>query len=827
MQERGRIPNSRLVAERQKRGWTQADVADQIGAPNALTVQRWETGKTRPGPLYRRRLMKIFEKTEQELGLIDQSAFLSQPALFDPTIPLVERLTGREHMLISLQQHLLQPGPSQHALYGLPGVGKTLIAAALAHNSAIQQRYEGVLWVGVGPSPHVFELLSRWGRLLGLPPKEVEQNRGQEQWTLSLRTAIGRRAFLIVIDDAWTIETALTFLVGGPNCSYLLTSRSQDVAFLFAQEVTKVEELDEREALTLIKRLAPEIEQQEAIDLVRLVGGLPLALTLIGKHLHIQAQNGPPRRIQTALSRLQDTEKRLHLSMPLPFTNKTSSLDTAIQVSVEQLSHSARVALSALSVFPAKPNSFSEEAALVLCDEQSLDELVDAGLLEQRGSERYCLHQVISDYASQQQSDVSIYDQLITYYTDLVEVQTDHYEQLEHDSNNILTALESAYTRRKYAEFVRGVCAFVTFLQARGLYDSAELQLQRANRAAQANTDMAARCCILLYLGEIEQKRGNYARAEAYFQEGLALARDMSNSKQISKALASLGWVTWKQGAYHQAETYLQEGLSLAREANDRKQIAELLRVAGAVNFGLGNDEAAEAAFREGLALARQTNEQELICVSCINLGTALTQKDLSQAITCYSEGLERARSLGHYEWQSLALLNLTDALLFANKVEQAKQYAQEGIALAQRINHREYICSHKVNLGNIAREEREDAQAQTFFQEALTIAEELGRPYITSHCLYDYGCLLLSMHQVEAAEACFNEMSFSLSDPELVALRQYGMARIAAAHGDQAQARQLGEQSLVTLQRLGRGHLAKQVQDWLATLSASSCPCL
>ena len=79
-------------------------------------------------------------------------------------------------------------------------------------------------------------------------------------------------------------------------------------------------------------------------------------------------------------------------------------LQATIAISDQQLSPQAHTALHALSVFPPKPNSFSEEAALAASQQpvEALDELWDAGLLENWGSERYALHQAIADYARAQ-----------------------------------------------------------------------------------------------------------------------------------------------------------------------------------------------------------------------------------------------------------------------------------------------------------------------------------------------------------------------------------------------------------------------------------------
>lgn len=82
-----------------------------------------------------------------------------------------------------------------------------------------------------------------------------------------------------------------------------------------------------------------------------------------------------------------------------------------IQISDEALDKGTQQALRALSVFPSKPNSFSEEAALAVAstNDQAIDTLVDFGLLESSGEGRYTLHQTISDYAQYNLIDTTAY----------------------------------------------------------------------------------------------------------------------------------------------------------------------------------------------------------------------------------------------------------------------------------------------------------------------------------------------------------------------------------------------------------------------------------
>src|SRR5262249_12973103 len=93
-------------------------------------------------------------------------------ALYDPAIPLprARALIGREQDLARIKQRLQSGGNAAlTVLHGLPGVGKTALATALAHDPEIRAYFSGgVLWAGLGPNPNIPGLLSRWAGLLGL-----------------------------------------------------------------------------------------------------------------------------------------------------------------------------------------------------------------------------------------------------------------------------------------------------------------------------------------------------------------------------------------------------------------------------------------------------------------------------------------------------------------------------------------------------------------------------------------------------------------------------------------------------------------------------------
>ncbi|HKF37314.1 MAG TPA: tetratricopeptide repeat protein, partial [Ktedonobacteraceae bacterium] len=760
-------PRLKLTQARMKREWSQQDVADLIGT-TGLNVSRWERGITRPGPYFRAKLCELFGKSPQELDLepATPSSTQNEP-VYDGAIPLrpPTRLVGRENELAGLKQRLFAGGiAALTALNGLPGVGKTALSIELAYDLDIRAHFrDGILWAALGPEPSIPTILSRWGTLLGIGAAEISGLSDNDARAAAVGRAIGARSMLLVIDDAWHLEDALALTAGGPNCAHLVTTRFPGIATEIAGEgATVIRELGEHEGMTLLRMLAPRVvdhEEQKALDLVNAVGGLPLALTLMGKYLHTLAYTGQPRRIAAALERLGHAEERLqlretrgpldrHSSLP---RERYLSLQSVFAVTDQQLDGQARAALYALSVFPPKPSSFSEEAALVVasCTVNILDTLLDTGLLESSAPGRYTLHQTIADYARLHLQDSTPYESLVSHFTSYVEAHKKDYELLEVESNIILAALEKAYELGKWPELVRCACAFAPFLLVRGMYATAGQQLQRAYDAVMVLGDSYGITTTLLYLGELAQKQGNYAQAETHLYEGLALARRMGDYERVSALLNELGWVAWKRGEFVQAEVYLQEGLTLARQTGDQERISGLLKVLGSVAANQGNYAQSESYLQEGLALARQIGDHEQTCLVLINLGATVgEQGNHNQAEIYFREGLSLARQLRHREWISALLANLGEALVAQGNYAQAETIFQEGLMLARQIGHREWTSVLLANLGLATRKQRNYIQAELYLQEGLTLARQLGIPQITANTLYEYGNLYLDKQQ-------------------------------------------------------------------------------
>ncbi|HZU66157.1 MAG TPA: tetratricopeptide repeat protein [Ktedonobacteraceae bacterium] len=838
-------PRLRLAEARTLHGWSQQDVANRIGTTH-VNISRWERGITKPGPYFRRKLSELYGKSEEELdlgpgldGVAATSLLVSDEALYDPAIPPPPPtgLVGRDHELVQIKRRLREGNSvTLTALNGLPGVGKTTLAIALAHDPEIQAHFsDGILWAGLGPHPNLPGTLSHWGTLLGISLAEMATLNGNEAWARALHNAIGSRRMLLVLDDVWQVEDALACKVGGTNCAYLVTTRFPGIAAYIAVDgATAIQELDEEHSLQLLRLLAPEVvkrEEKKIHDLIHAVGGLPLALTIMGNYLRKQAYSGQARRVHAALRRLSIAEERLQLSEPRSPVESHSSLPASVPLSLQSviaisdqlLSKQEREALYALSVFPARSGSFSEEAALAVTNSsvEVLDVLMDRGLLESSGSGRYTLHQIIADYARAHLRENAAFERLMAYITHYVEKHKTDYELLELESGIILVALDKAYEMGWKAMLVSAVINFTPFLLLRGQYTLAEQYAGYAYEAASKLDDNYGITSALLYLGQIMMKRGSYPLATTYLRQGLTLARQIGDHERTSALLNDLGWVTWKQGDYAQAEAYLQEGLVLAREVGNSERISDLLEILGSVTASEGNYTQSEKYLQEALLLAKDIGDRERICSILINLGaTAGEQGDHHREEICYQEGLSLAREIGHREWISLLLINLGDLAGEQQNYSQAEEYFREGLALAREIEHRERISALLSNLGSITWKQGNYVQAEAYLQESLELAHQIGNPLLIANALYESGMLYLHWQKREKAEARFHEMLTTIpeGDQELAAQAQYGLAIAAAASGNIFEARKRGEASLKVLEAMGH-RTVKEVRSWLETL--------
>ncbi len=325
--------------------------------------------------------------------------------------PIHGPLVGRDKLVRQLKVQLFANGSHPLiALTQLPGVGKSALAIHLANDEEVIRYFsDGVLWVPLGHSPDVRALLGEWMLALGFTAREISDLGKVKDRMAAITQKIGNHRMLLVLDDALEVQSAREFLIGGPSCAHVVTTRLKSLAVeLPGAEIVTVPELSQEDGLALLALYAPKVveaEAEHAADLVQAVGGLPLAIVLMGKYLWKESFSRQPRRILVALEQLKDAEKRLSLEQAGSLLADVSpSLMSCIRLSDEILDETLRQRFRALSVLRAKPATFTKEVAKMIshASVENLDALVDVGLLESIPDRGYCMPRTVADYARSQ-----------------------------------------------------------------------------------------------------------------------------------------------------------------------------------------------------------------------------------------------------------------------------------------------------------------------------------------------------------------------------------------------------------------------------------------
>ena len=104
---------------------------------------------------------------------------------------------------------------AQVGVHGMGGIGKSVLASALAHDRKIREAFpDGVVWVGLGSLPDVPALMRRVHRDLGGDGAFETEHQGKAR----LKELLADKAVLLVLDDVWRRSDVDGFDVLGSRC---------------------------------------------------------------------------------------------------------------------------------------------------------------------------------------------------------------------------------------------------------------------------------------------------------------------------------------------------------------------------------------------------------------------------------------------------------------------------------------------------------------------------------------------------------------------------------------------------------------------------------
>ncbi|BCJ40325.1 hypothetical protein GCM10010168_31840 [Actinoplanes ianthinogenes] len=383
---------SRLRELRRAAGLTMEQLAESSGV-SARAISDMERGHSRVPQA--RTLAALTDVLGP--GLKDTA----RPGLCEPP-RAINDFVGRADELDRLRRHALA-GTGQApvaVVHGQPGLGKTALAVRFADQ--VRDDYPGGRFYldlrGTDPEPMpTGDALVRLLRALEVNPRRIGET--DDERSSQLRAVLSDRRCLLVLDNAGSEAQVRPLLPGEGGSLAVVTSR-RVLAGLEGVERIALAPLVPGESAALLRAIAVQaadpgvVAEVEAV--ARYCAHLPLALRIAGTRLATR----PAWTVEHLVTRLADADRRL-----ATLATGDIGVATAFALSHAQLSKPARELFRRLAHVPGV--DFAPALAAVLTGAHpddaadGLDELVDLGLLQQSGPDRYRFHDLIRLFAQE------------------------------------------------------------------------------------------------------------------------------------------------------------------------------------------------------------------------------------------------------------------------------------------------------------------------------------------------------------------------------------------------------------------------------------------
>lgn len=660
-------PNRALRRERERRCWSQVEVADRVGT-TAFNVGRWERGITFPGAYFRQQLCAIFEKSPQELGLLHaveeegdedssdrdrEAPAAGEKESAQPLSPAVETclpiwslpsrrnpfFTGRSEILQTLHTafNAGENGPGQAlAICGLGGVGKTQTAIEYAYR--YREAYQLVFWIRAETSELLIADFTSLAAALALPEKN-DQN--QSHIVAAVKRWLSRHQnWLLILDNVDDLGVVSEFLPETISGHLLLTTRTQSTGQI-AQQI-RLEKLSQQEGILLLLRRAkllsgtvlpddlPYDRWLVARDVALTMDGLPLALDQAAAYIEETGcglrgylERYQQRRL-TLLRRRGGSLPEHPESVVATWSLSFEKIERRCPAAAELLYLCAFLHPDALAeqILTTGARELTPDLHLLATDPFELDEAI--GVLTtfsllRRDPDHHTLslHRLLQIVLREQMSEQTrqLWAERAVQVVDRAfpDVRFTTWQECQLCLPHALACAELIdQLGLQLAEGVTLLNKAGSYLRERAQYAEAERLLGRALQLCEQTmpADSPLLAESLNHLGVLAQDQGKYTQSEALLQRALAIYQQIWGSEHLAVAqcLKNQAENCRVQARLAEMETLAQQALAIRERAlgPNHPDVAQSLTQLAALYHGQGTYDRAEALYKRALAICQQ-----------------------------------------------------------------------------------------------------------------------------------------------------------------------------------------------------------------------------
>ncbi|GIK56332.1 MAG: regulatory protein AfsR [Chloroflexota bacterium] len=693
--------------------------------------------------------------------------------------PLLPHFVGRDDLRARIMAALqAEDGDSIAALVGMGGVGKSVLAAEIAH--ALQEHFsDGVLWASVAVSEPT-AVLESWAQAYGYDFSRLPD---LENMANAFRGVLAGKRVLLVLDDVVSVSRVRPLLPNSPHCRVLLTTRDQDLAHALDAQVWRLAELSPANGLLLLTRILGHervvAEMEAAGAICDLLQNLPLAVEIIGQRL----KSRPRRQLADVIPRLRDEKQRLS---ELKISDR--AVRASFAISYDTLDAQERQMFALMGLFHGRSFAADLMAGIAGQDRYETEDrifaLVALSLAQEEGATRYRQHPLLADFAREKLVESGEagewYGRLVQTCLAFAQKHQHEYDTLRPEWETLMAAMQTAHDYELWQMVIEFADALHDAWFARGRYTQARQGYRWAFHAAQQteNTPAQARCLHNWGVACLEQR--DFEEASDHLSQSSNLCAAGQDLAGLAQNQCDLARIAVEQSNYDLAKQWLHASRALYQSLGDLPGVAETLHVEARMNYFRGKHEETIRLGKEALAILANT---------------AVADKAL----------------------RTLSLL--ASAFIMQKDFISAKSYAQHALELSEKVQDKGDQAVVLGVLSYIAHQLNDLDTAQTYGEKSLELLQNMGDLGSQAMILYQLGRIYLLKEQYELA------LQVGLKSLELCRKSQFNLqlgwtlTHIAACFerlGQMSQAREKWQEAWKVAQSLQHPALMQKVQEGL-----------
>jgi DNA-binding SARP family transcriptional activator/tetratricopeptide (TPR) repeat protein len=633
---------------------------------------------------------------------------------------------SRMHAVLEEHERDGAGGPAMLVISGMPGIGKTALAAYWSRRVA--DRFpDGQLWLDLRgydrrapatPRQSIALILRALGvQVADLPP-------GLDEQVGFYRSVMDGRRVLLVLDNAGSVDQVLPLLPGAARSLVLITSRN-DLAPLIAIEAAHAIQLDPltvEEARTMLEpRLGIDRVRAEPDAVERIIAdcyGLPLALAIVAA----RAVGRPHFPLEAISRQLEDVgnplDRFVDVRAVLSWSYRSLSPPAARLFRCLALHPTAEVSPAAAASLIGRPTSLVRGL---------LAELAAAHLLSEFVPDRFVMHDLLRAYAAEL---AVLHDTPEQRSADLRRL-LDWFTRTSLNARPLLQPSNTSVDVPEYADAVPPL-TFDNERTAREWHESERTNLFAAVELAYAYEcdDLCWRLAyatwVYLYL---QSAWDDLLRCH---ETGLRAAERLGDDAGQAQLLTGIGVAYRASGDPVRSIETQQRALALFRAAGDSIGTASALNNLCAAHRDAGQLEQALECGRLAYELDAASGDRGSMAICLYQIATTLTAAGRpDEAVSYIAKALRLFRALGHRRGEARALQVAAAAQLRLDQAEQAIEHYRTAIDIYRNLNDRWYQAQLLTAMGDALNDAGRRREGRSAWADALAIYEMLGAPLV------------------------------------------------------------------------------------------------